>query len=259
MRLDDQVTDEVGALDGRRDEANDALARLREETGLQLFVVFVDSFDGTPAQQWADETAQRSDLGDRDALLAVATGDRAYAYSFDADFPLSDAQLDDVAATAIEPALSANDWAGAVVGAANGYRAALAGQPVPRPDIVPGDASPGGSSKGGVVLVVVLVAVVVCGARGRCSTYGGADPLPGTGPPIDPNDPLRRPEHAAAQRSGEQPAHRGRRLAAHERARARAGHAPSTAPRRPPRSRPRWRRRRPRWRRRSGCGWSSRT
>ena len=189
MRLDDQITDEVGALDGRQDEANDALTRLREETGLQLFVVFVDSFGGTPAQQWADETAQRSDLGDRDALLAVATGDRAYAYSFAADFPLSDAQLDDVAATAIEPALSANDWAGAVVGAADGYRAALAGQPVPRPAIEPGDASPGGGGGSGLVVVVVLVALAAV-AIAALLYLRRRRPAARPGPPVDPNDPF---------------------------------------------------------------------
>jgi uncharacterized membrane protein YgcG len=190
MRLEGEITDEVGALDGRRDEVDDALTRLREDTGLQLFVAFVDSFGETPAQQWAQETAQRSDLGDRDALLAVATGDRAYAYTFDQQFPLSDAQLDDVAATAIEPALSQNDWAGAVIGAANGYRAALAGQPVPRPDIEPGEASPGGSGRGGVVLVVVLIALAAGAVAVLLYVRRRRRPDVRTGPPVDPNDPF---------------------------------------------------------------------
>ncbi len=190
MRLNDQVTDEVGALDGRRDEVNDALARLRDDTGLQLFVVFVDSFGGTPAQEWTDATAQRSGLGDRDALLAVATGDREYSYSFDANYPLGDAQLDEVAATAIEPALSQNDWAGAVVGAANGYRAALAGQPVPAPAIAPGEASPGGSSTGGGVLLVVALIAVAALAVGVLIYARRRKPPARTGPPVDPNDPL---------------------------------------------------------------------
>ena len=75
-------------------------------------------FDGTPAQQWTDETAALSDLGSQDALLAVATTDRAYAYSFPADARLSDAELAEVAADDIEPALSRGDWAGAVVAGA---------------------------------------------------------------------------------------------------------------------------------------------
>ncbi|MCW6005442.1 TPM domain-containing protein [Micromonospora sp. CPCC 205371] len=164
MRLDGQITDEVGALDGREPEVTAALDRLRDASGLQLFVVYVRSFDGTPAQEWADETATRSDLGRRDALLAVATRDRAYAYAFDAAYPLTDAQLDEVAAAAIEPALRENDWAGAAIGAADGYRAVLAGQPVPAPAITPGDPDPGdggGSSVLGTVVCLGITAVVV--------------------------------------------------------------------------------------------------
>jgi uncharacterized membrane protein YgcG len=164
MRLDEQVTDEVGALGGREQEVTAALDRLRDAGGLQLFVVYVKSFDGTPAQEWADETATRSDLGRRDAVLAVATGDRAYAYAFDAAYSLTDAQLDNVATVAIEPALRENDWAGAAIGAADGYRAELAGQPVPTPAITPGDPDPdggGGSSVLGAVVCLGIVALLV--------------------------------------------------------------------------------------------------
>lgn len=165
MRLGDQVTDEVGALDGRRSEVTTALDRLRDANGLQLFVVYVKSFDGTPAQEWADETAARSDFGRRDAVLAVATGDRAYAYAFDTAYPLTDAQLDEVASVAIEPALRQNDWAGAAIGAADGYQAVLAGQPVPAPAITPGDPDPDGGGSGvsvvGAVLCLAIPAVLV--------------------------------------------------------------------------------------------------
>ncbi|GLH95825.1 TPM domain-containing protein [Phytohabitans aurantiacus] len=165
MRLDGQVTDEVGALDGREPEVTAALDRLRDANGLQLFVVYVRSFDGTPAQEWADETATRSDLGQRDAVLAVATRDRSYAYAFDAGYPLTDAQLDSVAAVAIEPALRENDWAGAAIGAADGYRAVLAGQPVRAPAITPGDPDPNGGGSGsfalGAVICLVIPAVLI--------------------------------------------------------------------------------------------------
>lgn len=167
MRLDDQITDEVGALGGREPEVSAALDRLRDANGLQLFVVYVKSFDGTPAQEWADQTATRSDLGRRDAVLAVATGDRAYAYAFDAGYPLTDAQLDDVAAVAIEPALRQNDWAGAAIGAADGYRAVLAGQPVPAPAITPGDPDPdGGGNTGSLVLGAVVCLLIPAGLIG---------------------------------------------------------------------------------------------
>jgi uncharacterized membrane protein YgcG len=197
MRLDDQLTDRVGALDDRRDEAQAALDRLRAETGLQLFVVFVDSFDAIAAEKWTSETARLSDLGDRDALLAVATGDRAYWYSFDTDFPLSAAQLEDVAAVSIEPALAQNDWAGGVVGAADGYRAALAGNAPPPPKIVPGDPDPGDGLLGGSggrsavpVAVICVGLVVVAGAVGIWLFVRGRDRGKAVAPTVDPNDPF---------------------------------------------------------------------
>src|ERR1051325_1575289 len=73
-RLAAQVNDQAGVLDDRAG-VDTALADLQRETGIQLFVVMVESFDGTPAQEWTDETARLSDLGNRDALLAVAVTD----------------------------------------------------------------------------------------------------------------------------------------------------------------------------------------
>ncbi|GAB2598887.1 hypothetical protein Aab01nite_75060 [Paractinoplanes abujensis] len=142
-RLATQVTDQAGALRDRG-AVDAALSDLQERTGLQLFVVLVESFDGTPAQEWTDETARLSDLGDRDALLAVAVTDRAYAYSFPDDSRLSDRELADVAENDIEPALSRSDWSGAVVAGAQGYA----------------DAAGGGGFEW-LWLVVVLVVVVV--------------------------------------------------------------------------------------------------
>jgi uncharacterized membrane protein YgcG len=68
--------------------------------------------------------------------------------------------LADVAAKAIEPPLAQNDWAGAVIGAAQGYQAVLNGQPVTTPAITPG---PPDTSSGGprVALIVVGVLVVI--------------------------------------------------------------------------------------------------
>ncbi|WP_250001111.1 TPM domain-containing protein [Actinoplanes sp. M2I2] len=119
-RLATQVTDQAGVLDDRAG-VDSALAELQSATGIQLFVVMVDSFDGTPAQQWTDETARLSDLGNRDALLAVAVTDRAYAYSFPDDSRISDSELAGVAQNDIEPALSRSDWSGAVIAGARGY------------------------------------------------------------------------------------------------------------------------------------------
>jgi uncharacterized membrane protein YgcG/tetratricopeptide (TPR) repeat protein len=149
-----QITDRVDALGDRRDEVEDALDQLDSDHRLQLFVVYVDSFSGQPAQDWADETVRINGLGLNDALLAVATGDRQYAYSVDEEYPLSDAQLAEVAAVAIEPPLRENDWAGAAIGAAEGYASALDGRPIETPEITPGEEDPGA---GGSLWIPVVV------------------------------------------------------------------------------------------------------
>ena len=129
----------------------------------------------------------RSDLGDRDALLAVATGDRAYAYSVDQNFPLTDAQLSEVAATAIEPALARNDWAGAVIGAADGYRAVLEGAAGPQARDPAGRARARAGPAGCGVVVIVLLVGLAAAAIGVLVLLPVAPPAGPT--PIDPNDP----------------------------------------------------------------------
>ncbi|MGX1881039.1 TPM domain-containing protein [Streptomyces sp. NPDC055287] len=172
LSRDGQITDKVGALGDRTNDVEAALDRLYDTRRIQLFVAYVRDFSGRSAQSWADDTAQRNGLGRDDALLAVATHDRQYAYSVDQDSRLTDAELDDVASTAVEPALRENDWAGAAIGAANGYAAVLAGQPVPVPTITPGPADPGGGPDDGVSGAGDLVLpVVVVGAAGALAAY----------------------------------------------------------------------------------------
>ncbi len=162
LSRDGQITDRVGALGDRTGQVEDALDRLYEEQRIQLFVVYVRDFSGRSGQTWSDETADRNGLGQDDVLLSVATHDRQYAYSVDADSRLTDAQLRDVAGTAIEPALRENDWAGAAIGAADGYASVLAGRPVTAPAITPGPADPGtgGSDSTGARDFILPVAVV---------------------------------------------------------------------------------------------------
>ncbi|MFE0106406.1 TPM domain-containing protein [Streptomyces sp. NPDC059009] len=161
-----QVTDRVGALGTRKKAVESALGRLYDDRGVQLFVAYVRDFSGRSAQDWADATAERNGLGIDDVLLAVSTHDRQFAYSVDQDSRLTDAQLRDVATTAIRPALRENDWAGAAIGAADGYRAVLAGQPVPTPAITPGTADPGKGESGGTDSGDLVLPIVAVGGAG---------------------------------------------------------------------------------------------
>ncbi|MEU3722121.1 TPM domain-containing protein [Streptomyces sp. NPDC031705] len=165
-----QVTDRVGALGSRAPAVTAALDRLYADRRIQLFVTYVHDFSDRSPQSWADATAQKNGLGRDDVLLAVATGARQYAYSADVDSGFTEEQLAAVARTAIEPALRENDWAGAAIGAADGYDAVLGGRPVPVPALTPGAPDPGGGRSGGRSgagdFVVPVAAVGAAGALG---------------------------------------------------------------------------------------------
>nr|WP_051832009.1 TPM domain-containing protein [Streptomyces katrae] len=166
-----QITDRVGALGDRKAAVTAALDKLYADHRIQLFVTYVHDFSERSAQSWADATAQKNGLGQDDLLLAVATGARQYAYSADVDSGFTEAQLADVARTAIEPALKQNDWAGAAIGAADGYGAVLGGKPVPVPTITPGVANPGGGAGGETGAGDFVLPVVVVGAAGALGAY----------------------------------------------------------------------------------------
>ncbi|MFD3697323.1 TPM domain-containing protein [Streptomyces sp. NPDC058646] len=166
-----QVTDRVGALGDRAGAVTAALEKLYAERRIQLFVAYVRDFSGRSAQSWADATAEKSGLGQNDVLLAVATGARQYAYSAAVDSGFTEEQLATVARTAIEPALRQNDWAGAAIGAANGYGAVLGGLPVPTPAITPGPADPGGRAGGESGAGDFVLPVVAVGAAGALGAY----------------------------------------------------------------------------------------
>ncbi|WP_433406740.1 TPM domain-containing protein [Streptomyces sp. CA-146814] len=172
LSRDGQITDRVGALQDRDAAVEDALDRLYAERRIQLFVVYVRDFSGRSGQTWSDETADRNGLGQDDVLLSVATHDRQYAYSVDADSELTDEQLRAVASTAIEPALRENDWAGAAIGAADGYVSVLDGRPVTAPAITPGPADPGSGASGpSSGAGDFLLPVVVVGGAGALAVF----------------------------------------------------------------------------------------
>ncbi len=160
-----RVTDTVGALARRRAQVDAALDRLHTTQHVQLYVTYVHDFSGRAPHAWADATADRNGLGPRDVLLAIATHGGQYAVSADKESGFRKDQLVRVATVAIEPALREHDWAGAAIGAADGYGAVLRGEPVRTPAIRPGSRDPGGD---GLVpgerhvWVPVALAVAVC-------------------------------------------------------------------------------------------------
>ncbi|MET0899629.1 MAG: TPM domain-containing protein [Mycobacterium sp.] len=126
FRVPTQITDNAGALSGSEStEVQAALDRLYDDKQVQLWVVFVDSFDGNNGVTWAQDTMRLSGFGDDDALLAVAIGDREYAFQVpDTAAGGVYGRADEVRRSDIEPALRQSDWAQAAIGAADGLNAA---------------------------------------------------------------------------------------------------------------------------------------
>lgn len=122
FRLPDQVTDNAGALNDRqRADVQKAVDKLYSDRHVRLWVVFVQSFAPQGAVGWAQQTQKISDLGSEDAILAVATEQRSYAFLVSPTAAGgSSTKVDNLRRDAIEPALRNKDWAGAAVAAANG-------------------------------------------------------------------------------------------------------------------------------------------
>lgn len=143
------IVDEVGALDGREADVQAALDTLYDDTGVQLFVAFVDDFDGTVPvdESWAIATAELNRLGTDDVLLAVAIEESSYDIRYPDDFPLTVDQTDEVERTFL-PLLGQGRWADAVIEAADGYRTQSTG-------------ATDGSNTAGSLLTTVLVVLAV--------------------------------------------------------------------------------------------------
>ena len=134
LRLPGYVTDSAGVLSASQlGDVKQAVDKLYNERQIRLWVVYVDSFDGRSAVSWADGTRRASDLSDEDAILAVATTDRSYAFQAGPSTGMSSGDSDNLRRDVIEPALRRSDWAGAAVAAADGINTATA----PGPGISP--------------------------------------------------------------------------------------------------------------------------
>jgi len=146
------VLDESGVLSSaQRSEAQSRLEQLKSDTGLDLWVVYVDEFtDPASAADWANQTADDNNLGVSQYLLAVATQGRAYYLSGDPGGPVSDEQLATIEQQQIQPALAQDDWLGAVDAAADGLTDAVGGS---------GAAATGSGGTGWLTWLLVIVVV----------------------------------------------------------------------------------------------------
>lgn len=148
------VLDDADVLSpSEESEAQNRLEQLKSDTGLDLWVVYVDQFtDPSDRVDWANQTAEDNGLGTTQYLLAISTEGRQYYLSGDSAGPLTGDQLDAIEQQRIQPALAQDDWLGAVDAAADGMTDAHGGGSGAA-------ASGGGSSWLTWILVIAVVAI----------------------------------------------------------------------------------------------------
>lgn len=160
-----RVVDEAGVLgDAELAEVETRLASLPDESGRDLWVVYVDRFsDPADAEAWATQTAQQNGLGRTQYLLAIAVDSRQYFLSADTSGPLTASQVDAVSEEYVLPALRNEDWAGAAIAAADGIAAQATGGTDPDPGTGGGAVVPSPSSGAGGTVVIVISVVALLG------------------------------------------------------------------------------------------------
>ncbi len=157
-KLTDHITDSTGVLtDSGRAAVSSAIDRLYRDRHIQLWVVYVDNFSRFKPDNWADQTRSASGMGDHDALLAVATNTKLYAFSVPPKVQgLTADELNSLRSRQIEPAVGAKDWSGAAVAAADGLnKSASSSKRSWLPIAI------------GVIAVVVVVVVILMLYRAR--------------------------------------------------------------------------------------------
>ena len=124
MKLSNAVTDSAGALNSEQTAVvKSAVKSLQTAREVRMWVVYVDAFDAPPVE-WARKTLSLTKMGDRDAILAIATKQRKYAFLVSPRAANGSEQaVNDLRRDKIEPLLHANDFAGAAVAAATGLQA----------------------------------------------------------------------------------------------------------------------------------------
>jgi uncharacterized membrane protein YgcG len=179
-RLEDEVSDLVQLIPADQEEALESdLAAGADETGVQLFSVYVDTTDDLSAEDFAVQTAEQNSLGGDDSLLLVAVDDRTYYVWVSNQLTgISDQEIADVGTEVVQPRLRAGDWAGAALATEDALGQANTGVLEPGGPVVPPDLEPGTDpglqpvGSGPNLLPIILAMVIIGGgiwliSRGR--------------------------------------------------------------------------------------------
>jgi hypothetical protein len=157
LRLDDEVTDEVGAVADEEEALRSELVEIRERWGVQLFVLYTDTTGADPASAHVDRLAEANGLGGNDALLLVALDDRAYALWISDALAVDQDDHQRILLDTLEPRLADGDFAGAATATARHVGEAHAGTGTG----TRGTGGAGGIGVGGVLLLTALAGIAL--------------------------------------------------------------------------------------------------
>ena len=188
------ITDRAGVLSGGETSSSESrLQKLYDDSGANLFVVFVDHFTfPSDAGDWANQVFDDHNLGPHQYLRAIAVEGRSYYLAAHVDSELDDTELGALERAA-QSSLSNENWTQAIDVVATALAAVLdSGTSVvptsgPAPTQTSSPQPSGGSGTGliwlfGMLAVVALVIWLIVrsakkkGATSRPLVPGAADP-----------------------------------------------------------------------------------
>ena len=161
------ITDETGLLTSGTAQIQQAQKQLFDATGAQLYVLFVNTTGGQDISQFARNVISQNNLQARDALLVVAIKDRTDWLQVGDGLrdSVSQNEIDSIIG-ALESRLKASDYAGGVVGVANGLRAAIPPTSTPAPTSTPMTNPPARTrarmtAAPGIVVPILLILLLI--------------------------------------------------------------------------------------------------
>lgn len=125
IQLAKYVTDQSGVLGAPGLAAvNHALSNLYNQRNIHLWVAYVNDFGGVTPFRWAESTMAANGFTNTDALLAIATGTRSFAFrvptAMTGGTNLTVVEVEQIRRDQIAPAVANGEWARAAVLAAEG-------------------------------------------------------------------------------------------------------------------------------------------
>jgi uncharacterized membrane protein YgcG len=172
--LTSQITDQAGVLGSGTSNVQTALDNLLARENVQVWVVLVQSGNGTSAPDLATQIYKANGFGGNDFVVLVAVNDHRYGWAEDAATGLPGSQIDSLMSAQMDSQFKAGDYSGGIVAFVDALGtevgAARSGGAKPTDYTGGGPASPSGSgstvnidTSGLAAVAWTLIAILIIG------------------------------------------------------------------------------------------------